>query len=137
MNKRQSDLFLADIMQNINLLEEFTMAGEKEFFSSIKTQYAVLKCIENIGEAVKNLDVEIKNAAPCIDWKAIAGIRNVLAHQYFSVSIKLIWKIVEKDIPPLKICIAEIQEKQKKQSDNEQSKSSEQDKGKLQEQHRG
>lgn len=58
--KRDSGLFIDDISYNIGLLEEFTKEGKIEFNRSVKTQMAVIKCIENIGEAIKNLDDETK-----------------------------------------------------------------------------
>jgi uncharacterized protein with HEPN domain len=121
--KRDSGLFIDDISYNIGLLEEFTKEGKIEFNRSVKTQMAVIKCIENIGEAIKNLDDETKNIVPHEEWSAISKTRDFFAHHYFGIDTELVWEIAQQDIPSLKSSIEKIiaekrlrEEKQKQQT---------------------
>ena len=73
-------------------------------------QDAVLRRLEIIGEAVKNLDEDFKNRYPEIPWKKIAGLRDVLIHEYFGVSLKRIWRVIKIDLVDLKFKISRIWE---------------------------
>lgn len=105
---RNSALYLSDILENIQNIELFTEDGKDAFFHSIKTQYAVLKCLENIGEAIKNIPLEYKKLSDYPNWKTAAGTRDILIHHYFSVDTNLVWNIVVGDIPPLKSAVQQI-----------------------------
>lgn len=95
--------FLNDIKTEIANLENFTMGMTFESFQKdLKTTYAVVRSIEVIGEAVKNIPRDIKDKNPEIPWKDIAGTRDVLIHGYFVVDQKIIWEVIEKDLPKLK-----------------------------------
>ena len=71
-------------------------------------QRAILRSLEVIGEAVKNLSSEFKESHPEIEWKKIAGLRDRLIHQYFGVDWLIIWDIIETKLPPLKKDIERI-----------------------------
>lgn len=75
---------------------------KEKFLKSVKTQDAVTRRIEIIGEATKNLPSSFKNKYRKIEWKEIAGMRNKLIHEYFGVNSNVIWKTVVEDIPKLK-----------------------------------
>lgn len=74
-------------------------------------QYAIVRAIEIIGEAVKNLPSSFKSKHPSISWKEIIGTRDKIIHHYFGVDLDIIWDIVNKDIPDLKKKILKIMEK--------------------------
>ena len=76
--------------------------SEEEFFGNREKQYAVLRALEIIGEATKNLSGELKAKSPEVDWKNIAGMRDKLIHSYFGVNLPLVWETVKKDLPQLK-----------------------------------
>ena len=118
-------LYLSDILENIQYIELFTEDGKDAFFDSIKTQYAVLKCLENIGEAIKNIPLEYKNLSDYPDWRSAARTRDILVHHYFSVDNNLVWNIVADDIPLLKSAVQQIisQIEQKNSSSEEQGMS--------------
>lgn len=76
---------------------------------------AVVRNFEIIGEAVKNINVDLKQRFPDTDWKAVAGFRDTLIHGYFSIDLEILWDIAVNKIPPLRDEIASIIEYQKTQ----------------------
>ena len=69
--------------------------------------YAVLKALENIGEAVKHIPEDLKNRY-AIEWKKISGLRDILIHEYFGIDQEIIWDVVINKLPELKIIIKEM-----------------------------
>ena len=101
--------YLEDIIDSISKLESFVKdMHKKDFSKDIKTQDAVVRRREISGEAVKNIPDELKKSYPNVEWRAIAGTRDVLIHAYSKVDISLIWDIVKKDLPGFKKQIKEI-----------------------------
>ncbi len=102
-------MFLLHILECIEAIEEYTQDMNREaFMEDRKTQDAVLRKLEIIGEAVKNIPHEFREKYPEIPWKQIAGTRDVLIHEYFGVDLELVWEIVERDLPELKEKIGRI-----------------------------
>lgn len=100
---KDPSIFLAHIVESIDAIEGYA-AGQTldTFLNSPKDQDAVIRRLEVIGEAVKNLPEDFKRAHPEIPWGKIAGMRNVLVHEYFVVDIPAVWDTVQDDLPPLK-----------------------------------
>ncbi|GAB1350823.1 DUF86 domain-containing protein [Ignavibacteriales bacterium] len=73
-----------------------------DFIHDEKTQFAVIRCIEIIGEAGKKVPSSIKKRYPDIPWRAISGMRDKLIHDYFGVNQNVVWITVMEDIPQLK-----------------------------------
>src|SRR3989344_1787884 len=97
------NIFLLHIFDNIKAIEKFTKDFEfADFIKDEKTIYAVIRAIEIIGEAVKNIPKDFREKHKKIEWKKIAGTRDKLIHEYFGVDLKLTFKIVKEDIPELK-----------------------------------
>ncbi|MBI4547314.1 MAG: DUF86 domain-containing protein [Ignavibacteriae bacterium] len=67
-----------------------------------KTMFAVVRALEIIGEAVKNIPMRMRKQHGTIPWKMMAGMRDKLIHEYFGVDVKVVWKTIRKDIPRLK-----------------------------------
>ena len=101
--KKDPKIFLKHILESIGEIEKniHEMSGVK-FFSSTTIQDAVVRRLEIIGEAVKNLPAETKSKHPEIPWKQISGMRDVLIHEYAGVSLKRVWKVITDDLSPLK-----------------------------------
>jgi uncharacterized protein with HEPN domain len=71
------------------------------FVADPRTQDAVVRNLEIVGEAARALPDEVKDAAPEIEWRKIIGLRNILVHQYFGVNLPIIWDLVQAKLAPL------------------------------------
>ena len=72
-----------------------------EFARDQRTQLAILKCVEIVGEAASRVSAETREAHPAIPWREIVGMRNRLVHAYFEIDLRLVWDTVRNDLPPL------------------------------------
>jgi len=94
--------YLLDILLMAKDAKEFTDGITKEdFLSDRKCQYAVIRCLEVIGEAVKRLSGDAQKRYPDIPWSAMARMRDLLIHAYDKVDLDEIWDTVQNDIPGL------------------------------------
>jgi uncharacterized protein with HEPN domain len=108
-------IFLEHILASIDLIDDYTKGvTEEKFLSSPQIQDAVIRRMEIIGEAIKNIPMEFKDRYPDIAWRAISGMRDILIHEYFGIDLKLTWRVVSLKIPELKNQISGIREKLKK-----------------------
>ena len=108
---RQPLIFLEHILESIELIEEYIENIDKDsFIKSKNIQDSVIRRLEIIGEAAKNLPFDFREKYNSIEWNKIAGMRDVLIHHYFGVDLKLIWNLIKKDIPKLKQEIQSILE---------------------------
>jgi uncharacterized protein with HEPN domain len=107
--KRDETIFLEDILECSSKIEWYIDGlTEEEFAENIEKQDAVIRRIEIIGEAVKHISSETKAQYPDVPWRAIAGMRYVVIHQYFGVTIGLVWRTITVDIPNFKKRVKEI-----------------------------
>ena len=106
---RNPRLYLEDIQQSCVKVLRFTAGLSFEQFKQDDLIYdAVLRNLEIIGEAAKNVPEEICQRFPAIEWRKISGFRDIVAHQYFSISDSIVWDIVINKIPVLAIEIPKI-----------------------------
>jgi uncharacterized protein with HEPN domain len=102
MSERDYTDFISDIKQSIQLILDFTTGLKfEDFQKDIKTQYAVIRCFEVIGEAAKRIPDEYKSQKVSIPWKVMAGMRDRLIHGYDVVDASILWRTIKTDIPDL------------------------------------
>ncbi len=117
--KRDVNLFIMDILESIKNIESFTKnITEKELSKNIEKQSAIVRQIEVIGEAAKNIPSSIRKRYQEIPWKDIVGMRDVITHGYFKVDLVIVWKVIKEEIPDLKEKIEEVKEDLEKESKN-------------------
>lgn len=114
--KRSVRLFLEDIIEQIELINKSTKNTDIEKFLKNKDlQDATVRRLEIIGEAAKQIPESIRKKNPRIEWKKIAGVRDIIIHAYFELDLDLIWDVVCNKLSPLKENIAEILEQMPKE----------------------
>lgn len=112
MRKKNPKIFLEDILESIERIEQYTKNRTKnEFLDDYEKQDAIMKRLEVIGEAVKNIPIGVKKKYPEIPWKDMAGMRDVLIHEYFGILMERVWDTAKNDIPKLKKQILGLLEK--------------------------
>jgi uncharacterized protein with HEPN domain len=109
MSKRTPELLLEDIRTSIGKIQRYTSGlDQASFLADEKTIDAVVRNLEIIGEAAKQVPAEFKARHSTIPWPQIAGLRNRIVHDYAGIDLPLIWNILETAIPDLAQKIAGI-----------------------------
>jgi uncharacterized protein with HEPN domain len=109
---KKDKAYLQDILDSISDIELFIAnITETEFYKNKEKKYAVVRALEIIGEAAKNLSKELRAKHKEIPWKDIAGMRDKLIHFYFGIKWELVWGTVKHKIPELKNQLLKILEK--------------------------
>ena len=110
MSKRSAKLYLDDILSSIANVEQYTKElSFEEFVYDRKTIDAVVRNLEIIGEAAKNLPEKITAQYPNIPWNRIISMRNKVIHEYFGVDVDILWETMQEDLPELRRQIKDIQ----------------------------
>ena len=100
--------YLQHIRDSLERIRAYTAGGRAVFFKDAKTQDAVMRNLEVIGEAVKHLSDGCRQLTPEIPWRRIAGMRDVLIHGYFGVKMETVWDVVEKELPRLEEAVDQL-----------------------------
>ncbi|MCZ6624322.1 MAG: DUF86 domain-containing protein [Deltaproteobacteria bacterium] len=99
---RDYKVFLDDILGAIAKVRRYTAGfSQEEFFKDEKTLDAVARNLEIIGEAVKKIPPRLRTQYPSVDWKKVAGLRDILVHEYFGIDSEIIWDILQNKLPGL------------------------------------
>jgi uncharacterized protein with HEPN domain len=108
---RDFRLYLDDMLDAIHQIRSYLQGmDEAAFAADRKTQDAVIRNLEIIGEAARNLPDNITQTAPEIEWRKVKGLRNILIHEYFGVNLPIIWDIVQNRLGPLETACRKLQE---------------------------
>ncbi|MGB0564327.1 MAG: DUF86 domain-containing protein [Spirulinaceae cyanobacterium] len=105
---RNIQLYLEDILTSCAKIQRYTQDMDcEQFITDELTFDAVARNLQIIGEAVKNLPDSVRERSPTTEWRKIAGLRDILAHAYFSIQPEIIWDIVDTKILPLETATQE------------------------------
>jgi uncharacterized protein with HEPN domain len=109
---RDDQLFLADILEAIGRIRQYIKGlDEAHFCNDHKTQDAVIRNLEIIGEASRKLSNKARTSAPDTEWNKIVALRNILSHEYFGVSLSILWNVIQVKLGPLKTTCQILQTK--------------------------
>jgi len=115
--KRSVELYIKDILEYMERAEGHIKGlNFEEFLKDNKTCDAVIRCIEVIGEATKNIPDWTRNKYPSVPWRDIAGMRDKIIHGYFMVDFETVWLVAKEEIPKLKPMIVKVSEDLQKSS---------------------
>jgi len=110
MSKRYPRLLVADMLDRIRLIEQYTAGLSDD--TILNTQLicdGIVRSLEVIGEAARQLPEDFRTANPDIPWRQIIGLRNKAIHEYAGVDMTLILEIIQDDLPSLQSALAAIQ----------------------------
>jgi uncharacterized protein with HEPN domain len=108
---RDERAYLLHAIAAIDAIQSYTVDGREAFFADGKTQDAVIRNIEIIGQAVKGISDDTRALVPDVQWRQIAGMRDKLIHEYFGVDITLVWDVVEHELPTLRPQLERLSER--------------------------
>ncbi len=115
--KRDISIYVKDILENIERAEKFTEGmGYEDFVDDEKTNFAVTRCVEIMGEAAKHIPESTRQQYPEIPWKDIAGMRDKVIHFYFGVNLERVWLVLKEDIPKIEPLIRRVLEDLQKET---------------------
>ncbi len=102
-----------DILESCKRISEYTRAKNYgQFKSDAKTQDAVIRNFEIMGEATKNLPSEIRDNYPEVDWKLMAGFRDRLIHAYFGINLEIVWSAITSGVPKITESVGKVLEQE-------------------------
>ena len=107
---KDDSIYIDHILNSINRILDYISGKDQEAFEAdLVTQDAVVRQLEVIGEATKRVSKELRSKNPDVPWSDMAGMRDVLIHDYIDVDLGVVWKTASEDIPNLKALILKLQ----------------------------
>jgi len=111
MKKRDDATYLHDILDSVRLIEQFLKGITYQgFLGDALRQNAVLRCLEVVGEAARNVSASLRSRYPAVPWNDIIGMRHKIAHDYTDIQLPMVWDTVTNDLPVFKKQVEQILE---------------------------
>ena len=101
-------IYLKHILRCVSRIEEYAVGGRDAFLASHLIQDGVIRNLQILAESSQRVSEPMKASQPGVDWKGLAGFRNVLVHDYLGVDLELVHRAVERDVPKLKAACEEL-----------------------------
>lgn len=109
MNSEQDRVYLAHILECAGLIQDYTRHDKAAFMASLLVQDAVLRRLQTMAESTQRLSDDLKATVPEVDWRALAGFRNILVHDYLGgIDLEQVWDAVENDLPDLEAAVRKL-----------------------------
>jgi uncharacterized protein with HEPN domain len=109
MPKRDPGLLIEDMLAAIRKIERYTAGMDEELFrQDEKTVDAVVRNLEILGEATRQLPEDFAARHPDVSWRQIAGLRNRIVHDYFGLDLEMIWELTRRDLPQLQALLERL-----------------------------
>ena len=106
---RDFKVYLEDILGAVGKIRRYIADSSKDDFSrDEKTLDAVVRNLEVVGEAVKKVPLDVRSKNPSVDWQKIAGLRDILIHEYFGIDIEIVWDVIQNKLPDLEAQVKKI-----------------------------
>lgn len=102
------EVYLRHILDAISKIEAYVSTGRQEFMADSMRQDAVVRQLETIGEAVKKISPATRERSPGTRWREIAGMRDVLIHEYFAVDLDQVWEVTQRDLREFRTVVERI-----------------------------
>lgn len=98
-------LYLGHILEAVEKIEAYTAPGHAEFMDSTLRQDAVIRQLQVLGEAVKRLSAEAKANRPEVPWRRIAGMRDVVVHDYAGIDLEAVWEVSQEKLEQVRLAV--------------------------------
>jgi uncharacterized protein with HEPN domain len=109
MPKRDAELLVEDMLDALRKIDLYTAGMDhSSFLQDEKTVDAVVRNLEVLGEAARQIPDAFAARHPDVPWRKVTGLRNRIVHDYFGLDLEIIWQIVRNDLPPLKATLEKI-----------------------------
>lgn len=103
--KDRQQLYVAHVIECLDRIDEYLPASKTEFLDDTMRQDALIRALQVLAESTKRLSEDFKNSRPEVDWRAIAGLRNILVHEYLQVDLNEVWSIATRDLSQLRAAV--------------------------------
>ena len=99
---KKDTVYIKHILDAIDKIEQYVDIGYDDFMAHSHWQDAVIRQLEIVGEATKRVSEDLRKCYPEVPWRRIAGLRDVLIHDYMGVDLEAVWQVTQRNVPELK-----------------------------------